>query len=276
MNKHIKMVAFDLDGTLLNSEKQISNRTWEAIKKAADQGVVVLPATGRPLGALPKELRECPDISYAVTANGARVVNTKTGEAVFQSAVSVETALEILKIFEDYDCHQEAFVDGVSYAGIAHKHELEDYYSHKSMAEYIRQTRTFVDSVSDKVKACGKPLEKVQAFFRHDADFEHAKGRLDQIEGIVLTSAMKNNWEANKAGTDKGNALLGLGEILGIRREEIMACGDGMNDYAMIQKVGVGVVMENGTEELKEIADYITVSNDDDGVAEVIERMVLC
>lgn len=275
MNKNIKMVAFDMDGTLVDSEKRISDFTWEILGKAAKQGVVVLPATGRPLVGVPKELKDFPGIDYAVTANGARVVNVKTGETVFESSISVEKALEILDVFDDYDCHKEVFIDGASFANKDSQSHLEDYYRQESMAEYTRSTRIFVDSVREKAIKCGKTLDKVQAFFHLDEDFKLAKERLDKIEGVVATTAMGNNWEVNREGTDKGNALLGLGKILGISKDEIMACGDGMNDYEMIKKVGFGVVMENGAEELKKIADYITVTNDEDGVAKAIQKFVL-
>lgn len=275
MNKNIKMVAFDLDGTLVDSEKRISEFTWKMLEKAAAQGVVVLPATGRPLVGVPQELKEFPGIEYAVTANGARVVNVKTGETVFESSISVEKALEILDVFDDYDCHKEVFIDGASFANIDSQSHLEDYYRQESMAEYTRRTRIFVDSVREKALECGKTLDKVQAFFHLDDEFKSAKARLDQIQGVVATTAMGNNWEVNREGTDKGNALIGLGKVLGIEKDEIMACGDGMNDYEMIKKVGFGVVMENGTDELKKIADYITATNDEDGVAKAIEKFVL-
>ncbi len=275
MNKNIKMVAFDLDGTLVDSEKRISEFTWEMLDKASKQGVVVLPATGRPLVGVPQELKDFPGVNYAVTANGARVVNVKTGETVFESSVSVEKALEILDVFDDYDCHEEVFIEGASYANIACQSHLEDYYRQESMISYTLRTRTFVDSVRKKVQNCGKTLDKVQAFFHSDEEFQLAKARLDKIEGVVATTAMGNNWEVNREGTDKGNALIGLGKVLGIEKDEIMAFGDGMNDYEMIKKVGFGVVMENGAEELKKIADYITDTNDEDGVAKAIQKFVL-
>lgn len=275
MNKHIKMVAFDLDGTLLNAKKEMSDHTREVLNQAIAQGVVVLPATGRPLVGVPQELKEFPGIDYAVTANGARVVNVKTGETVFESSVPVESAIKILDVFDDYNCHEEIFIEGASYANLHCMTHLEDYFREESMVGYTLRTRKFVESVRAKVLESNLPLDKVQAFFHDDEEFQKAKSQLDKIEGVVATTAMGNNWEVNRKGTDKGNALLGLGKVLGIERDEIMACGDGMNDYEMIKKVGFGVVMENGAEELKKIADHITVSNNEDGVAKAIERFVL-
>ena len=275
MNKQIKMVAFDLDGTLLNSEKKISEVTKKALEQAIEQGIVVLPATGRPLVGVPQELKEFPGIQYAVTANGARVVNIKTGETVCESTLSLEMVEKVLDIFDQYDCHQEIFANGVSYANENRKENIYDYFKSAHHAEYTLNTRQFVGSVRMKSRELGMPLEKVQAMFRDTASFLDTKNKLDQLEGIVATDAIGNNWEVNKEGTDKGNALIELGKVLGIERDEIMAFGDGMNDYAMIKKVGFGVVMENGVPELKEIASYITETNDEDGVAKAIQKFVL-
>lgn len=275
MNKRIKMVAFDLDGTLLNSEKKISEATRITLEKAIEQGVVVLPATGRPLVGVPQELKDFPGIQYAVTANGARVVNLKTGETVCESTLSLETAEKILDIFDEYNCHQEIFANGVSFASKKSKANIYDYFKSRHHAEYTLNTRKFVESVRMQARELGMPLEKVQAMFCDEASFKDAKNKLDQLDGIVATDAIGNNWEVNREGTDKGNALNALGKVLGIKKDEIMAFGDGMNDYAMIEKVGLGVVMENGTPELKKIAKYITASNDDDGVAKAIEKFVL-
>ena len=95
----------------------------------------------------------------------------------------------------------------------------------------------------------------------------------EKVQGAAVTSALGNNIEANGEDAQKGIALLKLGEILGIKKDEIMAFGDGSND--MIRRVGFGVAMENGIDEIKEAADYITVTNDEHGVAKAIEKFVL-
>ena len=90
-----------------------------------------------------------------------------------------------------------------------------------------------------------------------------------------MTGALSNNIEVNNGGVNKGAGLLKLGEILGIKREEIMACGDGMNDLKMLKEVGFAVAMANGTKEIREAADYVTAANNEDGVARAIEKFVL-
>ena len=100
---NIRMIGFDLDGTLLTTDKILTERTKKALEAAADQGVVLVPATGRPLCGLPKELLALPFIKYAVTANGARILETKTEQVLSEMLISVEKAREILDIFSDYD-----------------------------------------------------------------------------------------------------------------------------------------------------------------------------
>ncbi len=275
MNKNIKMVAFDLDGTLLDSEKRISEYTRMVLEKAIEQGIVVIPATGRPIIGLPEAVRNFPGIKYAVTSNGARIVDVQTDETVSESSLAVETAVKVLEVFEEYDCHREIIIDTSYYANEDTLERIHDYHRQRSLGDYTQRTRIPVEDVKKKALDTGKPLEKVHAVFKYDEELNAAKKRLDQIEGIVAANAVGNNWEVNKIGTDKGNALLDLGKILGIAREEIMAFGDGMNDYEMVKKVGVGVVMENGEEELKKIADYICETNDEHGVAKTIEQFVL-
>ena len=97
----------------------------------------------------------------------------------------------------------------------------------------------------------------------------------ETVENVEVTGALSNNIEVNANGIHKGNALLRLGELLGIERKEIMAFGDGKNDRKMLETVGIGVAMANSVPEVLEAADMVTVSNDDDGVAKVIEQYVL-
>ena len=118
-------------------------------------------------------------------------------------------------------------------------------------------------------------MDKVQGLFADMKEREQAWQELKQFDSLELVGSLKYNIEINAAGVNKGKGLLELGEILGISREEIMAFGDGDNDIAMLREVGFGVAMQNADEEVKEVADYVTGSNDEDGVAKAIARFVL-
>ena len=118
-------------------------------------------------------------------------------------------------------------------------------------------------------------MDKVQGLFADMEEREQAWQELKRFDSLELVGSLKYNIEINAAGVNKGKGLLELGEILGISREEIMAFGDGDNDIAMLREVGFGVAMENADEEVKAVADYVTGSNDEDGVAKAIARFVL-
>lgn len=118
-------------------------------------------------------------------------------------------------------------------------------------------------------------MDKVQGLFADMKEREQAWQELKRFDSLELVGSLKYNIEINAAGVNKGKGLLELGEILGISREEIMAFGDGDNDIAMLREVGFGVAMENADEEVKAVADYVTGSNDEDGVAKAIARFVL-
>ena len=275
MNHKIKMVGLDLDGTLLTTEKKVTPYTKAVLEQALAQGVVVLVSTGRPISAVPKEILEISGMKYAVTSNGARVLDLETKGVICESMLSMETAEKFLDILDHYDAIQEIFINGVAYVRSRELVRVYDYFLNSSMAEYVLNTRVHVEDVRKILHEKKSPVDKVHGMFKNAEDMQAAYEEMKDIPGVVIVSSIGNNWEINKEGTDKGKGLLKLGEILGIKREEIMACGDGMNDLEMLKTVGFGVAMENGRPEVKAVADYITESNDKDGVAKAIEKFVL-
>ena len=275
MKRNIKMIGMDLDGTLLTDDKKNSIYTRRDLAKAMEHGVVVLVATGRPLSAVPEELLAFPGMRYIVTANGAQVLDLRENVVLQESSIPATTACEILHILEEYDVMREIFVKGTGYGEREKIERVEDFFETESMRDYIRQTRIPVESLKDTLCELHAGVDKVHAIFNNLEERKEARERILQLEGVVVTGAFGNTLEINKEGTSKAESLIRLGQMLGIKREEIMACGDGMNDYGMIEKVGFGVAMENGNPKVKEIADYVTVSNVEDGVAKAIEKFVL-
>ena len=275
MKHKIKMIGLDLDGTLLDSKKVLTEYTRNVLQKALQQGLIVIASTGRALSAIPKELLSLQGMKYVITANGARVIDIQKNEVLIENTIPVETAEHMLDIIYGYDAVKEIFVEGKCYSGKKEMEHVYDYFDNPHVAEYVLHSRTHVEDVKTVLREINHPVEKVQGVFRHMDDRTEALRRLREIPGITITNAFGYNLEMNKEGTDKGNALLKLAETLGIKREEIMACGDGMNDYAMLKMAGIAVAMENACDELKEIADYITATNDEDGVAKAIEKFAL-
>lgn len=275
MKGKVKLIGMDLDGTLLTTKKELTPYTKAVLKRAAEQGITVLPATGRPLSGLTEELLEFQGFRYAVTANGGRVVDIRSGETLFQDLVPVETARKVLEILGHYDSLREIYFDGTGYAQEDALKEIGRYLEEPPVMEYIMKTRIAVPDLWEKFEEENRELDKVQGLFASMEERSLALEELKEVPGIEITGALRKNIEVNGAGVNKGRALVRLGQRLGISREEIMAFGDGANDLQMLKEVGIGVAMENAKEELKEAADYIAGTNDEDGVTRFIEAYVL-
>lgn len=275
MNKEIKLIALDLDGTLLTTDKKLTDYSKEVLAKAIAQGCEVVVASGRPISAIPKELLEFPGTRYVITANGARIVDLKEKKTLYENLIPVETAAKVLDVLAQYDDIYEIFVDGVGYTKAEGMMRLDEYFSNPAMREYMVETRIPVEDVKATLYKYNKPLDKVQGIFLSREEKKPAAKQLAEIPELEVTGAFGFNHEINAAGTSKGVALKVLGGLIGIDTEEMMACGDGMNDYDMLQTVGLSVAMANGHPEVKEMADYVTEANDENGVAKAIERFVL-
>lgn len=275
MSRTIRMIGVDLDGTLLNSEKQLTAYTREVLKKAIEQEVAVVVATGRPFSGVPDELKHFPGMRYALTANGARILDMQKQKVVYENLLSGEIAEKVIDILKRHHAIHEFFVDGVGYMNEDGLKNVYAYFEDPHMAEYLQSTRIPVKDVKEKLQAMKCEVDKLQGIFRNQKDKQEALEELNTLSGIVVTAAMDNNLEINKEGTNKGLGLLQLGKSLGISRQEIMACGDGGNDVEMLKEVGFAVAMANAYDTVKTAADFVTVSNDEDGVARAIERFVL-
>ena len=276
MKHKIKMIGFDLDGTLLTDQKELGEYTVQILKRAVEEGIVILPITGRPLCGLPEEVTGLPGLRYAITANGARILDLKNAAVLKEQLVSVETAEKILDILGNYDSLREIYYDGTGYAEREKLEQIDHFFEEGPMAEYVRSTRQPVDNLMDKFRQESREVDKVQGVFADLGEREAALDEIRKLEGVIITGALHNNIEVNAAGVDKGNALLWLAQYLGIAPEETMAFGDGNNDITLLEKAGTGVAMKNGIEEVKHAADRITEkTNDEEGAAKFIETYVL-
>ncbi len=275
MKHKIKLIGFDLDGTLLTSEKKLTQRTKEALEKAAKKGVVILPVTGRPLSGLPKEITDFPYIHYAVTSNGARIVDLKNTTTIYERPLNREKARKILDILGEYDTLREIYYSGIGYADRGKLKEIERYVSSPAMANYICTTRRPVDNIEEKFDSEKRDLDKIQGLFANNNEKGEAWKRIEAVVEAEVTGALSNNIEVMEAGINKGNAMSFMAELLHIEINETMVFGDGANDIAMLQIAGIGVAVENAVPEVIQAADLIAESNDEDGVAKIIEKYVL-
>lgn len=272
----IRMIGLDLDGTLLTNEKVFTEYSKGVIAEAIRQGVIVLPATGRPLTGIPKEVLEFPGVRYALTSNGARVVDLKENKVLYECLMNYEDGKTLLEIFRKYDVFMEVYFEGVGYADEEELKRVDRYVPLASMVKYITSTRRQVKGIYEMFCEQKRPSDKIQAFFVDQDEKQKAFAEIKEaLPHLEVTGALANNIEVNGTGARKGFALVKLGEQLGISKEQIMACGDGSNDTEMIREVGFGVAMANAIDAVKEVADYVTLSNEENGVAKAIEKYVL-
>lgn len=273
----IRMIGLDLDGTVYNDAKEITRPVREAIEAAIDRGVVVLPATGRPVDGLPEAFLKIRGVRYALTSNGAAIIDLSTGERIYEDCIQPEKASEIMGNMLEYRGLSETYMDGKCYSDRTNFENAMNFRAlPKAMMDYIRKTRILVDELPAFILDMKKPVEKLHMIF---GDMDIRRQAFDGLCGaypeFTITSAAPFNMEINSPTCNKGSGLLALGRLLGIAPEEIMACGDSGNDYPMICAAGFSVAMGNAQDRIKEAADFVTKTNEEDGVAYAIRRFVL-
>lgn len=273
--KPINLIALDLDGTLLDSQKNLSARNREALLECARRGIQIVPTTGRAVDGIMPEIRHLTGVNYAITTNGGNVVELSTRKSLFRCTLSNEKALEIMNIIKGYHAMYDPYIDGRGITQPQFIGDMENFGLSPVMQKMVRATRDVVPDVIRHVQETGKDVEKVNIYLGDLKEREALRKELSCLEGITISSSLYNNLEINAQGASKGNALLWLAEYLGIDRETAMAFGDGENDISMLASAGIGIAMGNGLEAAKKAADRITLTNDEDGVAAAIELLVL-
>lgn len=271
----IKLVALDLDGTLLDSEKHLSIRNRQALEACIEKGVYIVPATGRTILGIPDEVKHMPGVRYAITLNGGVLVDMADGHSIDERKLDCAATLEILDVVSKFHVMYDAYIEGVGISETRFYHHMDEYNIPEAIQNLVRITRRVVPNIEDHIRTGNVPVEKINLYCSSLDDREAIRQILSGRDDIIISSSLKNNLEINALGATKGEGIAHLAAHLGLGIEETMACGDGENDVTMIRAAGIGVAMANGEAELKALADYVTATNDEDGVAQAIERFVL-
>ena len=259
-----KMIVLDLDGTLTNQNKEITPKTKETLMRAQEQGKIVVLASGRPTyGVMPlaEELHLEDYGGYILSFNGGIIMNCKTKEVVFSRQIPAESNGKII------DLAQEHNVSILTY-------ENRTLLTNRPEDQYVQ-----LESRINTLKIIPMTIEELKAhvtfsvpkfLMTDDGDY------LAMVEPKVKAALGKNFsvyrsdpffLEILPKGIDKAQSLERLLAVIGVKREEMIACGDGYNDLTMVQYAGLGVAMGNGVLPVRKAADYITLTNEEDGVA---------
>lgn len=266
-----KLIAVDIDGTLLNDDLYITKKTKEALIKAQQQGHKVVISSGRaPFGIIPfaYELEMDKFESYISGQNGSRVVDVKTKEVVIDHFLDLNLSKEILKFASDLGIDYMIYVDDLIYA------LSEDTYKLKEVQQKNNNSEIIVDP--NLLRNLSRPINNILFAQEPAKIIDPASKILEKFSGKAeMMFSSTYFFEVMPKGVSKGHALKEISQYLEIDRKDIIAFGDQENDISMLKIAGVGVAMENAVEELKDVADYITKSNNEDGIAKFLEENIL-
>ncbi len=275
----IRIVALDLDGTLLDSQKRLSSVNRAALERAAAKGVLIVPTTGRFFGMMPECVRELPFVRYAITINGAQVFDRETGAVPVREEIPVDVALAVMRMLDGHDVIYDCYRGNWGWMTQAFKDRASGYATNEHYARMIAEFRRSVPELKAHLETTRSEgdVQKIMLFSRLD---DPAASELRAVEcelaarfpSLKAASSTWNNIEINSCNAHKGMALRRFAESLGLSSANCMAFGDGGNDLSMIEEAGVGVAMANACDEVLAAADHVTASNDEDGVAVALER----
>ena len=271
----IKLIALDLDGTLLTTDKRLTDENRSALQRAADNGIEIVPCTGRFYLGIPDVIRELDFIHYAVTINGAEVLDLRNDKVVYESDIPLETALYLNDMFEDMGIAHDAYVQSRGYMERRFLDHIEDHLPDPIYCRTLRNMRKPVDDLRSFMVARGNNIQKIQ-IFTYDLDILRNTGKYiaENHPDLIATSSLKNNLEINNAAANKGAALRALTEYMGLSTDNTMAFGDGGNDLPLLRAAGVSVAMGNSLQILKDEADFVTLTHDQSGVAYIINKLL--
>ncbi len=274
MRPDIRLVAFDLDNTLLDSQKDLSERNRKALERCVEEGIEIVPCTGRIWLGLPDCIKELPGVRYMILLNGGQVVDIVNDRIIDKRDLAYTTAAELMEGIRDHHVMYDCYIDGQGYSESRFLDHLDDYNIPDNLRQMFAITRLPVPDLIEFIRDKARPVEKVNFNF-DDYDLRRrVKDELSSRDDIVVSSSFLNNLEINGPGATKGQGILTLASLLSIDPSQTMGFGDGLNDLSMMQAAGIGVAMDNAIEEVKEVADYVTLSNDEDGVGVAIEKIL--
>ncbi len=271
-----RILFTDLDGTLLNSDKQLTQQNAQALACAAARGIEIVPTTGRFFSGMPEIIRSLPYLHYAITINGAAVYDVRQDADIARAEIPLPLAVEIMRYLDTLPVIYDCYMNNWGWMTRAMQLRADAFAPDEHYLRMIRNLRTPVDDLKSYLLETGRDVQKIQLFLTDPALRLTLLRQLGgQFEGLCVSSSVPNNIEINSTDANKGEALRKLAAHLGLDISQTMAIGDGLNDLSMLRAAGIGVAMENACPEAKQAADYVTGSCDESGVAAAIRRFCL-
>ena len=288
-----KMIAVDLDGTMLNSYGEVSENTKRVVKETIQKGTDVVIASGRSIDSIKSIAEEIGSTKYIVAGNGAVVYDIKNDKILYEKYIPKNKALDIIKICEQNSIYYNVYTNKSIIADSLRYNVLYYYKENLKKSESKRTNITLVENIEHYIKEMKD--EKIMKIFVCDITksvFNSIVKTFSPIQDIDILDISHMSRKIIKHGTvevpieyyyteismknvDKWFAIEFLINKLGIQKEEVIAIGDNMNDKKMIEEAGIGVTMKGSAPTVTEVADFITEDNNNEGVARAIEKYVI-
>lgn len=267
-----QLIAVDMDGTLLNSDKKVSEGNRKALNRVLDEGKHAVFCTGRCIAELREFFGLFPNMRYVISESGACIFDLKEWRSIFRKALDQDLTRRILDYAAQRDIMPQALAGELHYLP---KRDVPEHLEHFKMAQYRDQYLNTATLLEDVFTECrDMPLDKI-CLYHGDPSTRPETWAEFEKEAVVLSLAEESSVEFSPEGVDKGTALEWLCHYLGFPVEASVAVGDSFNDLPMLNKAGLSVAVGNGREAVLAVCDVTVADNDHDGVAEAAERFLL-
>lgn len=271
--KIIRYIASDLDGTLISSDNEVSEENLDAIDRMHNAGVRFIVLTGRTLYEVPLELRHNDSIDYIIYSNGVGIWDRKRG-LLKNNFIDDEKAKKIFEILSEYETFTEIYSGGRPYVD-ASKFDSEHFLYYKIDKGFIpemNKSRVKIPNLRKIIDDSNDKVEMFDVFFRYEKERQECLKRLkNDFDDLFVTSSMSNNLEIVRAGNSKGNTLIEFCDKMGINIKSVTMLGDSRNDISAFETEAKGYAVANACDELKNLADKVICSNDEN-VMRFMER----
>ena len=261
------IVFCDMDGTFLASDKHVPSANMRLLDRLHEDGVSFVPCTGRPVQAVPAEVLAHPAVRYAVGANGAVIRDMQSGEDVFACGLEPRRVLSLYESIAGVRTTFDVFADGEVLSERARYEDMGAYGIDEPTLAMLRRVRQPTDLTVPQIIRHARVIEKVTCFWCDERDRDALVQAIGFVGGLSCVRGHPKDFEVQAPGTSKGSALTWLCERLEIDPRYAVAFGDESNDMSLLKAAGVGVAMANSSDEVRAVADAVTTSNDEAGVA---------
>lgn len=263
-----KLIASDLDGTLLNSNKEISDYSVKVLKQAQEKGVDFAVCTGRMYGSMEYLMPKLTFSKYSINIMGAEIYNNFTKERIYFRPLEDEHVEKIVRYATDNKVHMNLYIDNVLYTN------FDDEFRHWYHQETTSLGIVIEGDLLEFIK--GKKLSKILFISEPEVAKQHFENMQKMFgDELNICASHPRYVEFSHIDAQKDKTLLVLLDMLNIKKEELIVFGDSGNDVSMLKNTGFSCCVANGWDEAKQVSNLIVESNDNDGVAKTVKRLIL-